>query len=114
MNGVNITQYNTVAGIVQFEPTERKTPNGSEVRDVVVQAIGSGGKNVKVTIWPEYSSVELDKGTFVVANGKYTEDVVNGTTYRNLSANVLLTLPTHEKEDVDNVLPDDDEEELLF
>lgn len=115
MNGVNITVYNTVAGFVQFDPTERKTKTGTDVRDVVVQAIGSGGKNVKITIWPEFSHVALEKGTFLVANGKYTEDVVDGTTYRNLSASVLYTGTAQVKKEpeVEGAL-EDDEEELLF
>lgn len=115
MEGTTITTYNTIAGFVQFDPNERKTNTGTEVRDVVIQAIGSGGKNVKITIWPEFSHVALEKGSFLVANGKYTEDVVDGTTYRNLSATVLFTgTPEVKKEpEVEGAL-EDDEEELLF
>lgn len=105
---------------MQFDPAERTTNNGQDVRDIVVQAVGSGGKNVKITLWPEYGHVAVEKGTFVAANGKYTEDVVNGTTYRNLSASVLKVWPSESKSDsdVENKLPEDSdqtpEEELLF
>jgi len=100
-------KYNTIAGFIQFDVNEREV-SGQNVRDIVVQAVGSGGRNVRITIWPEYSAVALDKGMFVVASGKFTESESNGKTYLNLSASELLVLPAIEKgtAGVANALPD--------
>lgn len=92
------TRYNTVAGFVQFDVEER-TAGDQEVRDFLVQAIGSGGSNVRVTVWPEYVDVDIQKGDFVAVQGKFTTETVNGKTYHNISANKLKVWkeddPTH-------------------
>lgn len=85
--------YNTVAGLIQFDPEHREVEFDDEtveVTDVLIQAIGSGGKNVKITIWDD---VVLSKGQFLVAQGKFQVRNVNGKEYISLSANQWLAYP---------------------
>lgn len=107
--------YNTVAGFIQFDVVERKAGD-NDVRDVLIQAIGSGGKNVKITLWPENAGIEVEKGDFIVAQGKFSQESVNGKEYLGLSANKVLVFPVAAPKEkasagVDNALP---EEDLLF
>ena len=46
-----MSDYITVAGLVQFDPRTR-TAGDKQVRDVVIRAIGSN-KNFSITVWPE-------------------------------------------------------------
>lgn len=100
--------YNTIAGFVQFDPNERDV-NGQSVRDIVVQSVGSGGKNVRITLWPEFGNTSVKKGDFVAAQGKFTEANVSGKTYYNLSAGdlVVLTPSVKAERDVVNSVEDD-------
>lgn len=82
-------EYITVAGIVQFPPRERQA-GGKAVRDVAIRSIANN-KMINITLWPEKASVSVNKGDFVVADGKYTQSMgqnKNGEqqTYHNLSA----------------------------
>ena len=101
--------YATVVGFIQFDPNERDA-NGQEVRDVVVQAVGSGGKNVRLTVWPEHGDTPLAKGDFVAAQGKFSAANVNGKEYLNLSVNDLVVVAPAAKRgrEVENELEDDD------
>lgn len=90
-----MSEYITVAGIVQFDPRNR-TAGGKEVRDVVIRSLNSS-KNFSITIWPENADVEINKGDFLVADGKYTQSVGQNkegeeTTYHNLSARQIIRL----------------------
>lgn len=91
-----MSEYVTIAGIVQFDPRTRKAGD-KEVRDVLVRAIGSN-KNFSVTVWPEKSHININKGDFLVADGKYTSSVGQNkqgeqVTYHNLSATTIIRLP---------------------
>ena len=91
-----MSDYITIAGIVQFDPRTRQA-GGKEVRDVVIRAIGSN-KNFSVTIWPEKASIPVNKGDFLVADGKYSSSVGQNkageqVTYHNLSATTIIRLP---------------------
>jgi hypothetical protein len=82
-------EYITVAGIVQFPPRERKA-GGKDVRDVAIRSIANN-KMINITLWPEKANITVNKGDFVVADGKYTQSMgqnKNGEqqTYHNLSA----------------------------
>lgn len=101
--------YATVVGFIQFDPNERDA-NGQTVRDVVVQAVGSGGKNVRLTVWPEHGGTPLAKGDFVAAQGKFSQANVNGKEYLNLSVNDLVVIPGAPKRErgVENPVEDDD------
>ena len=82
--------YNTVAGFVEFDPVERTislSDGDKTVTDVTIQAIGSGGKNVKVTLWEKSTA---QKGDFLAAKGKFQVREVNGTEYISLSANHFM------------------------
>ena len=88
-----MSEYVTIAGIVQFDPRTRQA-GGKEVRDVVIRAIGSN-KNFSVTIWPEKAGVPVNKGDFLVCDGKYSQSVGQNkdgeqVTYHNLSATTIV------------------------
>jgi hypothetical protein len=88
-----MSEYVTIAGIVQFDPRTRQA-GGKEVRDVVIRAIGSN-KNFSVTIWPEKSGIPVNKGDFLVCDGKYSQSVGQNkageqVTYHNLSATTII------------------------
>lgn len=90
-----MSEYVTIAGIVQFDPRTRQAGD-KEVRDVLVRAIGSN-KNFSVTVWPEKSGIPINKGDFLVADGKYTSSVGQNkqgeqVTYHNLSATTIIRL----------------------
>lgn len=104
-------QYRTVAGFIQFDPDEAEA-SGQTIRRVLVQAIGSEGVNIRVTVWPEYDAVPLNRGDFIIAQGKFEKTTVKGNTYLNLSARSLIRLSGTDNSDVEGAL--EDEEELLF
>ena len=88
-------EYITVAGIIQFDPRTRKA-NGKDVRDIAVRAIGNN-KIVNITVWPEHDYLPLNKGDFIVADGKFTTSPGQNKageqqTYYNLSAKVIHRL----------------------
>lgn len=90
-----MSEYVTIAGIVQFDPRVRQAGD-KEVRDVLVRAIGSN-KNFSVTVWPEKAGIPINKGDFLVADGKYTSSVGQNkqgeqVTYHNLSATTIIRL----------------------
>lgn len=94
-----MSEYITVAGLVQFDPRNR-TAGGKEVRDVVIRSLNSS-KNFSITVWPENSSVEINKGDFLIADGKYTQSVGQNkegeeTTYHNLSASKIIRIAGNE------------------
>jgi hypothetical protein len=87
-----MSEYITVAGIVQFDPRTRQAA-GKEVRDVAVRSIANH-KMINITVWPEMDSVQISKGDFVVADGKYTQSTGQNKageqqTYHNLSASTF-------------------------
>lgn len=87
-------EYVTIAGLIQFDPKQRTTKDGKDVRDIAVRAIGNN-KLVNVTVWPEKANIPLVKGDFVVVDGKFSTSTwqnKNGeqqTSY-NISANTLM------------------------
>lgn len=86
-----MSEYITVAGIVQFDPRTRQAA-GKEVRDVAIRSIANN-KMINITVWPEMT-VSINKGDFVVADGKYSQSMgqnKNGEqqTYHNLSASTF-------------------------
>jgi hypothetical protein len=96
-------EYRTVAGFVQFD-VESAEVNNQTIRRAVVQATGSEGTLVTVTLWPEFEDVEIEKGDFVVANGSFeARDGKNGKTYLNLSAFRLIVQKPVEKGEPDVV-----------
>jgi len=88
-----MSEYITVAGLVQFDPRTRQAGDKT-VRDVVIRAIGSN-KNFSITVWPEKASVTINKGDFLVVDGKHTQSVGQNkdgesVTYNNMSAGTLF------------------------
>ena len=88
-----MSEYITVAGLVQFDPRTR-TAGDKQVRDVVIRAIGSN-KNFSITMWPEKSHITINKGDFIVCDGKHSQSVGQNkegeqVTYNNLSATTVV------------------------
>jgi hypothetical protein len=90
-----MSEYMTIAGIVQFPPRERQA-GGKQVRDVLIRAIGDN-KNYSITVWPENGDITINKGDFLVADGKYSSSVGQNkegaqVTYHNLSSNTIFRI----------------------
>jgi len=90
-----MSEYMTIAGIVQFPPRERQA-GGKQVRDVLIRAIGDN-KNYSITVWPENGNITINKGDFVVADGKYSSSIGQNkegaqVTYHNLSSNTIFRI----------------------
>lgn len=64
-------QYISVAGFVQFDPTERDA-NGKTVKEFFIKTLGGEAKNIRVTLWPETKAEAPEKGDFVAVDGKYS------------------------------------------
>ena len=95
-----MSTYATVIGFVQQFPgkdavTSKDIPGVGTVNEFMVRAVGFTGQPlVKITLWPEYAG-SVDKvvaGSFVAADGKYTQNVVGDKTYHNLSASSGLVV----------------------
>lgn len=91
-----MSEYVTIAGIVQFDPRQRQAGD-KQVRDVVIRAIGSN-KNFSVTLWPEKANIPISKGDFLVCDGKHSQSVGQNkdgeqVTYNNLSATTVIRIP---------------------
>jgi hypothetical protein len=90
-----MSDYITVAGIVQFDPRTRQAGD-KQVRDVVIRAIGSN-KNFSITLWPEKATMPVNKGDFLVCDGKHSQSVGQNkegeqVTYNNLSATTVIRI----------------------
>lgn len=102
--------YKPFSGFIQFEPEVYENR-----RSVVIKPIGATGNEVpllRVTIWPDFGDVNLSKGDFIAADGKFDTQTKNGKTYYNLSASELVVIPGVKKvtEEVENPLQEDDED----
>jgi hypothetical protein len=93
--------YATVAGFVQKfgdKPAiEERDANGQTVRQFVVKAIGSQ-KLIRITLWPEFDSVEVEAGYYVVVDGKFqvTQGSSGGEFY-SVSASTVFATPSAQK-----------------
>ena len=90
-----MSEYITVAGIVQFDPRQRQAGD-KQVRDIVIRAIGSN-KNFSITLWPEKANIPISKGDFLVCDGKHSQSAGQNkdgeqVTYNNLSASALIRI----------------------
>lgn len=90
-----MSDYITIAGIVQFDPRTR-TAGDKQVRDVVIRAIGNN-KNYSVTIWPEKANIPINKGDVLFVDGKLSQSVGQNkageqVTYNNLSATAIVRI----------------------
>lgn len=94
------SQFRTLAGVVQFEPREGQA-GGKEVRNIAIRTTGLKEQSMRVsaTLWPSHEHVDVQKGDFVVLEGKFSrnkgtnkdgEEVV----YNNLSVSSILVLGT--------------------
>jgi len=88
-----MSDYITVAGLVQFDPKTRQAGDKT-VRDVLIRMIGSN-KNISITLWPEKADVIVNKGDFIVVDGKHSQSVGQNkdgeqVTYNNMSATTIM------------------------
>lgn len=70
--------------------------SGGTVRDFTVKT-SPGQKLVRVTLFPEFDDVEITKGAFISADGRYSVNESNGNTYYNLTASSLVVVPAVSK-----------------
>jgi hypothetical protein len=96
--------YETVRGIVQFEPKTRDV-NGKEVVDIAIRDRGSDGQSklINITIWPEFLlSQPVQRGDFIAADGSveartYQDKEGASQTSIQLSAFSLVHVPQVKK-----------------
>lgn len=92
--------YVTAIGFVQFDPVEREA-NGKPITEATIKTPGggdTGGKYVRVTIWPEHELESIKKGDLVVVDGKFTTNTYQDNqgvtkTALQISANSLVVIP---------------------
>lgn len=108
------TQYAQIAGIVQQfgadKPvvTEREV-SGQTLREFTVKSLTSG-KLVRISLWPEFGDVEIERGTLITADGRYSTSVGDsGREFYNLTPNTLNVVPPVEKAQREVVNRQDDE-----
>lgn len=94
--------YATAVGFVQFDVDERDAA-GQTVRDVTIRTPGTpktgGGALIKITLWPEYASTNVEKGDFIAVDGTLEVREVGDKTYINLNASNLAILAPADKLD---------------
>lgn len=112
-----MSDYRTIVGVVQFKPREGKAGD-KEVRNIAVRQTGIFEKEsvlVSATLWPEFDSVKVAEGDFVVLEGKYQENTGKNkegdkVVYHNLSvAGIAVLGKLFEGSDDDE--PEDEEPE---
>ena len=91
-------QFRTIAGVVQFDPREGNA-GGKDVRNITVRTTGVKEQSMKVgaTLWPSHAHVAVEKGDFVVLEGKFsrnqgTNQQGEAVTYNNLSVTNILVV----------------------
>jgi hypothetical protein len=94
-----MSDYKSFTGIVAFDITEREV-TGKTVRNVPMKLTNSANDTIiSVTLWPGLDSVEVNRGDFIVVEGKYKSAESNGKMYHNLSANSIAVFPMVKSED---------------
>ena len=93
-------QYRTISGVVQFDPREGQA-GGKDVRNITVRTTGLKEQSLRVsaTLWPSHEHVAVQKGDFVVLEGKFSRNKGNNqngdeVVYNNLSVTSILNLGT--------------------
>lgn len=108
-------KYAAIVGIVQHFPekelvSEREVA-GQTVREFTVKSIASG-KLVRITLWPEFEDVDIQKGTTISADGKINvKDGNNGMKFYGLTPTTLCVIPPIAKtprEDAPDTTTDDE------
>jgi hypothetical protein len=91
--------YLVAAGFIQKFPNKDavsvREANGQKVRDITIKAVGSQ-KLIRVTVWPEFESVDLGEGYYVAVEGKYSASGDNGQ-FHNISAARIFAAPSGKK-----------------
>lgn len=95
-----MAEYASAAGFVQFDVNDKEA-NGQDIREFTIRAVGTQ-KLVKVTLWPEFAHVPVEKGYFVAVDGKFTQSLGQAPDgspreYLNLSASNIVSIPGEER-----------------
>lgn len=90
--------FRTLAGVVQFDPREGQA-GGKTVRNITIRTAGVKEQSMRVgaTLWPSHDHVEVEKGDYVVLEGKFSRNQGQNkegeaVTYNNLSVSGILVL----------------------
>lgn len=76
---------------------KEREASGQTVRDFTIKT--TGGKLVRVTLFPEWDDVKIVKGAGVTVEGRASTNESNGRTYYNITAsNLVVTLPAKKRE----------------
>lgn len=89
--------YGSAAGFIQFDVEEREA-NGATVRDATIRSLNTGDL-LRITVWPELSAVEFQKGDFIAVDGKVSIREVEDRTYVNMSAYNVVVLAGAERDE---------------
>ena len=84
--------YATAEGFIQF-PVESRDVNGQTVRDATIRTPGTaptGGKLIKVTLWSEFESSDIQKGDWIAVDGTVEVREVGDKTYVNMNVKELV------------------------
>ena len=110
--------YRSFIGFVKFEPREGEA-GGKPIRSFVIREVGVKDQaiDVRATLWPSHDHVELDQGTLVAVEGKFsvnkTEKDGEKVVYHNLSVSNIVVLGEGDRgtraESTDDDVDDDDE-----
>lgn len=89
----NDSMWRCFSGFVQWDPKDGNV-NGKDVRWVTIKALGLAGTEIRLTLWPEFSKVDVNKGDYVAVEGTYEQRDSGGNTYHNLSVKRICVSPT--------------------
>jgi hypothetical protein len=84
-------EYGSVEGFIQFEVEERELEGDRVVRDATVRSIATGDL-VRITLWPDFEDVDVEKGDWLAADGQFTSREHKGKTYVNMSPFTVVAL----------------------
>lgn len=90
--------YGSVAGFIQFDIEEREYNDGI-IRDATIRSLASGDL-LRISFFPDFEEVPLERGDYIAVDGKVTEREVEGDdgevrTYVNMTAKRLFRGETY-------------------
>lgn len=95
--------YKVVAGRVQFDPKPGQA-GGKQIRKIALKVVGGDSTLVNVTLWPEYADLEINRGDFVMIDGKFSTRVGlnqqgEETTFYDLTISDIAVIPAAPKKE---------------
>lgn len=103
-----MSDYAVAAGIVQFDVVEKEAAD-QDIREVTIKTFTSQ-KLIKITLWPEFADVEVQKGDTVFVDGKYKVSLGQAKDggereYVSISATQISVVPAAVKADTRTAAP---------